>query len=224
MKKIAPQNTSALSKPFIIKFRGLFILFISATLGSCAGSTANYQAPSEIRVENERTLPISFEQAWDLYVAELSKSFFVINNISKESRIINVSFQTTTPSQFIDCGMSTRTSKHPATGEQRFVYPTADSSTYNAGVDGTNYLMTVNRTANLEGRINIYMAPDDNRTLLRVNARYVWDVNVTQVSNMGQVSPNYNSTISFGSVEAGRDTEITCRSNGNLEQKLLNLI
>lgn len=42
---------------------------------------------------------------------QLAKSFFVVNNIEKESRLINVSFSTETPEKYINCGRTTRTFK-----------------------------------------------------------------------------------------------------------------
>lgn len=176
--------------------KGYALLIMVSVLGGCASSTQSYSAATSHVVENEKILNIPFSKAWDQYVAELTKSFFVINNIDKESRIINVSFSVNKPSEFIDCGVTTRTAAHPSIGTQTFTYPTADDSTYLAGVDGTNELWNVQRNTNLEGRANIYMAPQGNNTLLRVNARYVWSVDVTGQSNVGQVDHSSN-TVSF---------------------------
>ncbi len=194
-------------------------------LAGCAGSTIEYTSPKLRQIETERIVRLPFEQAWDRYVSELSKSFFVINNISKESRIINVSFSSSKPSAFVDCGVTERTSKHPATGEERFVYLTADSATYNVGQNGTNILWRMSRTTSLEGRANIYIAPVDQKsTLMRVNAKYVWQVKVRGQSNTGA---NYfdDATIDFTTNSEGRDQEgVVCRSKGVLEKQLLNLI
>ncbi len=87
-------------------------------LGACATSGASYRQPATYNIETERMLDTPFADVWDMYVAKLSESFFVINNISKDSRLINVSFSVDRPSEFVDCGHATRTSSHPATGKQ----------------------------------------------------------------------------------------------------------
>lgn len=200
------------------------LLLMSSLIAGCAGSSLSYTPPSDHEVVTEKVISAPFEITWDRYVAELSKSFFVINNISKDSRIINVSFSTDKPSRYIDCGTSFRTSKHPRTGEEQFRYAVADGSTYNAGQNGTNVLWTFNRDTNLEGRINIYMAPEGAQTLIRVNSKYIWTVRINGTSNLGQPSQPSSDTIDFSSTSPGGDEELQCRSNGSLEAQLLDLV
>ena len=59
-------------------------------------------------------MSLPFNSAWDANVSKLSESFFVINNIRKES---NVSFSANRPSLYIDGGFATRPSRHPV-GDQ----------------------------------------------------------------------------------------------------------
>lgn len=195
-------------------------------LAGCAGSKMDYTPPMPREVATERILEMPFEKAWDAYVAELSKTFFVINNISKESRIINVSFSSDKPSDFVDCGYTVRTSTHPATGQETFSYYTADSSTYNAGQPGTNILWHMRRTTSLSGRANIYMAPrDKSSTLLRVNAKYVLTIEIRGESNVGGMYFD-DMSVTFTSTQPGTDQsgEMRCVSKGVLEEKLLHLL
>ncbi len=204
---------------------------VALMLAACASSSVNYRTPSTYNITTEKVLNFSFSKAWDSYVAKLSESFFVINNISKESRIINVSFGTNQPGEFVDCGHTTRTSNHPATGKQTFSYEVADDSVYNAGVQGTNVVWRVRRDTSLEGRANIYMAPNGNQTNLKVNARYVWSSNVSASSNVGGTGLDHK-TVSFSTKEIATQSDESfgtlvtwsCRSNGTLEKRLLNLI
>lgn len=202
-------------------------------LGACATSGASYRQPGTYNVETERMLDTPFADVWDMYVAKLSESFFVINNISKDSRLINVSFSVDRPSEFVDCGHATRTSSHPATGKQTFSYETADDAVFNVGIRGTNVLWTLRRNTNLEGRVNIYMAPNGNQTQLRVNVRYAWSNHVSGSSNVGgvvseQYSMNFSSkevaTRTDSDVGVGGPTTWSCRSRGRLEYRLLHLI
>ena len=213
--------------------RKTFILAIVCAFGTagCASSTLEYTPPAiHSQVKTERLIPIDFSEFWDAYVAELSKTFFVINNIEKESRIINVSFNANTPGEYIDCGYSNRTSSHFSTGKKSFNYEVADSSYYQAGVRGTNILWNVNRSTSLDGRINIFMAPESDQTLLRVNALYVWSVNVSGITHLGETQPHLfpSITVTLSSGKAGEKGEqgekIQCRSKGVLEKVLLELV
>src|SRR3972149_4103317 len=59
--------------------------------------------------KNEIVVSKQYTQVWDIMVKEIAKSYFVINNIDKESRIINLSFSTNSPSEYVDCGKTHRT-------------------------------------------------------------------------------------------------------------------
>ena len=201
------------------------IFVTSLILTACAGATFNYRAPININetIENEIFLDKPFEYVWDGYVAERSKSFFVINNISKSSRIINVSFSANTPSKYVDCGVRTVVSKHPARGEETFVYSVADDSQTWVGVDGTNHIINRNRNTSLDGRINIYIAPKGDGAFVRVNALYVMS-SQTQETGVTFVYNNViNNELSFSSNEPATGSGVTCRSTGNLEAELIRI-
>jgi hypothetical protein len=72
-------------------------------------STYKYTDNAPIQINNELVVSKPQSQVWDILVKELSKSFYVINNIDKESRIINVSFSSNAPSEYVDCGKTHRT-------------------------------------------------------------------------------------------------------------------
>lgn len=204
-----------------------FVILAVIAVAGCASSSYLHYEPSKYEIHSSKRFSVEFGQFWDLYVEELSKSFFVINNIEKESRIINVSFSVNQPSEYVDCGRSERISNHPATGKQHFNYLSVDDSTYQAGVDNTNFLWTIKRDTALDGRANIFMAPDGPETLLRVNVRYVWSVDVSGISNVGHTSRDTHrlsfSTSETGSLGSGED-KLVCVSNGKLEARLLNLV
>ena len=211
--------------------RKTFILAIVCAFGAtgCASSTYEYTSPmTHSQIKTERLIPIDFGEFWDAYVAELSKTFFVINNIEKESRIINVSFNANTPSEYIDCGYVNRTSSHPSTGKRLFNYKLSDSASYQIGVRGTNILWDVNRSTSLDGRINVFMAPEGDQTLLRVNALYVWSVSASGTNQLGQAYLFPSTSITFSSGKAGEKEEqgekFQCRSKGVLEKVLLELV
>jgi hypothetical protein len=84
----------------------------------------------------------------------------------------------------------------------------------------------------LEGRANVYVAPNGNQTDIAVNVRYVIQPNVTIVpihqlygTPIGPAEhptsqPRTFDTSNPGTSEA-EGSNITCRSNGKLEQMIL---
>ena len=69
-------------------------LILILILGGCATSSINYTPPEITKIDNQVTIDEDFEIVWDRLVKNLASDFFVINNIEKSSRIINVSFST----------------------------------------------------------------------------------------------------------------------------------
>jgi len=66
-------------------------------------STRQYTENVPVQIKNEIVVSKPYTQVWDIMVKEISKSFYVINNIDKESRIINLSFSTNSPTEYVDC-------------------------------------------------------------------------------------------------------------------------
>ena len=205
------------------------VMFVAGMAG-CATSTHVYIQPQSYQVETERVISIPFDKFWDMYVAELSKSFFVINNIEKESRIINISFSASIPNEYIDCGRSNRTFSEPLIGNETFNYEVANGSSYMVDDKRNNLIIwTIDRYTALEGRVNIFMAPEDSSTLLRVNVLYVWTSEASGISlDMNRTYRSGTVKNAFSSGEEGsakqEGTKVLCRSKGNLERVLLNLV
>lgn len=211
----------------IAKAVAVVVVATAGLMAGCASSSYSYREPGSYEVSTSREVSVEFEQYWDTYVEALSQSFFVINNISKESRIINVSFSANRPSDYIDCGESTRTWEGGAGGAGRTVYQSADGSRYMVAMPGTVVYHTVQRNTSLEGRFNVYMAPQDSGTLLRVTSRYIWSVAWNAVDPYHRPAGSGQDTVAFSSAETGTigygEERLACRSNGTLESDLLNL-
>ena len=167
-----------------MKISTLALLISIFALAGCvtpATSTFNYETSNQITVKNEKIVNKPFDIFWDEMVRELAKSFFVVNNVSKESRLINVSFSSSSPEKYIDCGRSKRTLTD-SQGRKYYNYKIAANSSYK--VSGTpqppfSFVHEVNRKTNLEGRINIYVAPEGGNTTTTVNVRYIFTIAVS---------------------------------------------
>ena len=164
-----------------VRCLSLLLLFVCPL--ACVGpgkSSLHYQDPTaEERIKNETTFTRSFDDTWDLLIGQLGgyKFFFVINNVEKASRIINLSFSNDKPQDYVDCGITERSFAFQDE-KATYNYPVSGSTVYKyAGSwgpkDDLPAVTTVMRKAALEGRINIYVAPKDNETIVTVNTRYV---------------------------------------------------
>lgn len=217
-----------------------------ATIGSWEFDHTN-PTSGKYQVENEKYVDSNPEDVWNSLVKELAKTYFVINNIDKESRIINVSFSTQDPENYIDCGSSIVTTTIPSCdpdkGFHTYNYDTAESNSYKVGFtlkQGFHqYPSTAKfiRSTELEGRMNIYVAPKGSGTLVTVNCRYIF------VSRVSQRYTNYSMACvpfasgtergdgpwkcSFNSKTEGNcdwDGPLKCLSKGILEKEILVLI
>src|SRR5699024_5728367 len=152
-----------------------------------------------------------FNAVWDQLVERLATGFFVINNIDKASRLINLSFSTDTPDTYVDCGHSHR---HFSFRKQSkdYNYVTAGDSQYKAAGKWGAYknlpvVYKVKRNTSLDGRINVYVAPvNDKQTKVSVNVKYIMGFAVSGIAlgynAFGRLQskeriPKTNNTVSF---------------------------
>jgi hypothetical protein len=250
---VAERGTIAMRRIVnLSSFKFVRLIFVVAIflfmIGCATPGRSGYvtERPNSRTFKNEKIVNRPFNQVWDDLVRDLAKSFFVINNIDKESRIINVSFNSETPEKFIDCGKTRRTYSRGKENEE-YAYEIAASSFYktafaagpNKNLPGTNL---INRRTSLDGRMNIYVAPKEGGTQISVNARYIFTVNVSGsyvIENVygkpianGNLPPHAAATCSFNTNQpntcvwgAGQETvPVTCQSKGVLENEILNFV
>lgn len=189
-------------------------------LHGCVSSTFKYVPPIEGKVENTKRVARQFDVVWDNLVRQLSSDFFVINNIDKNSRLINLSFSAQRPSQYVDCGQTFRTFTN-ARGEQQYSYDTADSARFVA-TNKSNDAFNVVRTTKLEGRTNIYVAPESAGTLVSVNTRYVVSVRTEATRFNGQYGGSQNVEFVFSTKDGYTSDSVRCESRGVIERRILN--
>ena len=204
-----------------MKGRALLAIALALVVTGCATSKLNYIPPSVGAVDNQVSINGSFDSVWDRLVKNLASDFFVINNIEKTSRIINVSFSSNTPPEFISCGVSSREFSN-ARGTQKYEYDPASSTQYTF-TDKGGLVFNAVRAARLNGRANVYVAPsDDGNTLVSVNTKYVVDVTQSFTNVYGQPVGNQNFTFDFSTKQPQVTPDgVTCVTKGNLEQMIL---
>lgn len=192
-----------------------------AALAGCATSSNSYVPPTgPLSAQNSQVISQPFDLVWDRLVRELSSDFFVINNIDKSSRLINVSFSSTQPTDLVDCGRTTRSFKN-LRGDQSITYDTAGSATY-AITDGGGMAYRVSRSTKLDGRINIYVAPDGGDTTVSVNAKYVLDITQSTMRFDGLPGPVAKTAVDFSTKSPSSSGDgVTCKTKGVIERKIL---
>ena len=162
-----------------------FLLFV---LASCASAPLlqdySYQGGQDSKIKNRIILDEDFDLIWNRLVGNLSKTFYVINNIDKESRLINVSFNLNDQlSDYVDCGETIRSFQLGELKED-ISYKVSDSSNFltesNAPPNPNVTYLRMFRDTALEGRANIYVAPEsDGKTTVMINNRYVFSVKLS---------------------------------------------
>lgn len=197
----------------------LILAATSLVIAGCATSTMNYKPPFEPQIINTKLVNKPFDETWDALVKELSSDFFVINNIDKNSRLINLSFTSQRPSDFVDCGTSSRTLTN-ARGDQNYIYKTADSSDFFAANE-IGHVFNVRRVSRLEGRINIYVAPENAGTNVTVNTKYIISLSTTATAIDGRPAGNQNFIFDPSTKKAFRNGEVTCAALGTIEDRIL---
>lgn len=199
------------------------IIFGALCLSGCATSKVDYTPPQPVKVENQVVVQEPFELVWDRLVRNLASDFFVINNIEKSSRIINVSVSSTKPTDFVDCGVSVREFSNAA-GKRNYRYDPSESTQYTVAND-MGHLFNVSRSGRLEARANIYVAPEGkNTTIVTSNAKYVVDVKMQAWNVYNQPAGADDFSFIFSTKEPYVETTpngVTCVPRGNLEQRIL---
>jgi hypothetical protein len=227
--------------------RKFFATVTMMTTAGCATQGVNSfsYTPGELSaVKNEKTVARPQAVVWDELVRELSKSFFVINNIERESRIINVSFNSNSPAEYVDCGRTHRTYTE---GDKRedFDYAVAERTTYKIAGDKQPHpamrsYAVINREPTLEGRANIYVAPDATdlgKTVVSVNTRYILSVrvrgegivqhaqgNIINRTHLPEQNQSHIFNTNKASTTTGGAVSVVCAGLGRLETDILKMV
>lgn len=195
-------------------------------LAGCAGEVKYTPPASSAPIQNSAVIKQSFKKVWPRLVKNLARDFYVINNIDKESGLINVSYSSN-PETIIDCG-HIRSYVKNARGERTYDFPAATASKQYETMDTANGLSFINRKMEAEGRANIIVQPiDPHSTSITVNTKYVVTKTVHARNAMGQTG-SISDTINFtsgGSAEFpsynSNQSGTACHSTGKLERDVI---
>ena len=158
-------------------------------------------------------------------IPALGKQFFIINNLDKESGLINISYSGD-PETYVDCGRIKSYVKN-ARGERTYDFPSARAYQAYEVMDtegGTGYWQ-VERKVQLEGRMNLILQEiDAGSTNITANTKYIVTRTFSTQGPNGRDSGT--DSVSFNSGQSatlpGAKTE--CRATGKFERDVLDLV
>ena len=130
---------------------GSFVQLMAALtlLAGCAvEGRLDYRPPAPVSLSNTATVERSKDAVWKQLIPALGKEFFVINNLDKESGIVNVSYSGD-PERYVDCGLLTSYVKN-AKGERTYKFPGARAYMVYETMD-MGRLFSIERKVNVEG-------------------------------------------------------------------------
>jgi len=199
-------------------------LVLVCLISGCVTGKVDFAKPTEQgAIQNSVVINKSKDRVWKEMVPALGREFFVINNLDKESGLINLSY-TGDPEKYIDCGRIISTVKN-ARGERTYDFPGSKAyQEYELNHQGQ--LFFVARKMNLEGRMNIVIqeiAP--NQSQITVNTRYVLSKDMTIADVLGH-RQNRTDTISFntGQKATSPGGKTDCQCNGEFEKTVLGIL
>jgi hypothetical protein len=196
-----------------------FVLVICGMVYLAGCSSISYSPPEARSVkENIVTLPVAREPFWKEFVSQLSGEFFVINNLDKETGLINVSYSGD-PEKFVDCGQVSISDESD--------FPAArGAQTYRQWIALKAYRL--DRQMQLDGRMNIIVQElDPKTTQLTVNTRYIVNRRMSVTESDGRLASNINdsATFNYGQdgifASVGESSPLVCRSTGALERQIV---
>jgi hypothetical protein len=201
---------------------GITILLTTGCLSHHHDYTLPLKQPP---MENSIVINKSKDQVWKGIIPVLGGSFYVINNVDKDSGLINVSFSAD-PGKYIDCG-KVHYDITNARGRRDYDFPGSISETRYEDYHPSVGILNVYRKMQLEGRVNfIVQELSAQSTRITANVKYVLtksfqgvDMAGRQSSTSDSISFAYNQREQF---PGGAPT--TCQSNGVFEKDLLDLI
>lgn len=205
----------------------LAVLPVAIVLTGCAGHVEYTPPVNNHKFERSVTVSASKDTVWKTLIPNLGKEFFVINNLDKESGLINVSYSGD-PESYIDCGYISSKVQNAA-GKRSYYFPAATANKSYEVMENGNYAQ-IHRKMNLEGRINIIVeALSGTETAISANTKYVVTKSGVISIPYPRQSHNFTDSISFntGSSATFPNSKMqgtTCYSTGKLEKSILSLI
>lgn len=209
-----------------MKIQTLAPVVIGLLISGCASVTSDYSPPAPINtIQTSKVVAGDYDAVWRRLIAAVAQDFFVINNLDKDSGLVNLSFSADRPSDYVDCGrMQVEVDGLPGQpwGDGNFNF--SDSARYSSALNGTP--LKVTRKADLAGRANVVLSTTDGETQATVNVKYALNIGVVVRDYAGRYVGKRDVTATFSSKKRAffENSQATCNSKGVVERKLLDMV
>lgn len=228
----------------------MIALLVFLVLFGCATpkgkTTYDYSPPTELHFKHEAIIKKPFQDVWDMLVGELSRSFYVVNNIAKDSRIIAISLSSARPSEYADCGKYhmtyTQGSRnvnydHLVTESKNYKHEAQEQES-----DISYYV--IRRKTNLDARASVQVSPvqgNPEATKVTIKSRYNLEIavkgeRIEEDSSGASTFRGYlredKSNISFETTKPGYldvakvplPYRLICYCKGKIEEDIINMV
>lgn len=200
----------------------LFLLAVCVLFSGCAKNITNY-TPPQLPTETEQFFIVEVdrpvEEVWDAAMQYAADTFFVLDNIFRDSYLINLSYSVDNPAEYIDCG-SGEIGCFWGTDKISYVKVADRSYEFNR-TDGNN-LFLCRSNNRLEGRLNILMIPDGASTTIKVKARYIFTNETRCNCTWGSAMPySEDNSATFDTGSNGSTGNVTCYPKYTLESQVI---
>lgn len=203
----------------------MFIATCSFALSGCLSGGVNYVKPNQAATPPVSSVIVSKpkDAVWKELIPAIGKTFWVINNLDKESGFVNISYSGD-PELYVDCGEIFSRVNGGSSGDRVYTFK-ASTALYNYQAAAGQMLVLIERKMNLEGRINIIVQEiSPGQTQLTINPKFILNRSIHH-KNMYGIGKTESDSISFNSGQTGRFPGGTeCISNGQLEATILGLL
>jgi hypothetical protein len=201
-------------------------------LGAYSASLSKDTQAASRTAAIETVVPTNVDATWNSLISRLNGRDFEINMLVKKDRTIQVLVKSQIPSQYVDCGVISVSSKHPAFGDRSYSFAAANSARYLVADEGADELVDVERRTSLNALANIQLTPLGQGTLVRVDAFYVMRFR-TREFGTNIATRSLDDRLDFDSFgRASRDEQIRegastktvtveCQATGDLERRIV---
>ena len=193
--------------------RNGFVLFVCVFLLGCVSGTYTDPNLNNSPANYSVTLSQPYDEVWKRLVTYASTSFFAIDNFEKDSGLMTLTFGSSEPSKYVDCG-TFKISSPAATFEGPYV---DYMKKYSQGV--------------LNGKMNIAVIEQSpSSTMVQVRARYIL-TGLAQdpysgrfVSNKWSFDTGLSDTVNVVNRVPGSANTRTCGPTYLAEQSVINAL
>ena len=205
------------------------------TLGLNSAAMASETQVATRTVAVETLVRTNVEDTWNELVSELAGRDYAVNTLERDDRTIQVLFQSTIPSHYVDCGEISVNSQHAQFGNRNYNFLAANSVRYLVADESVDELVDVERRTSLNAVANISLTPIGEGTMMRVEADYAMNFRTREfgrkvVTRQSDDTLNFDSAAGASTHESIRQgasskaVTIECRAIGKLERDIVSVL